>query len=196
MEKVKEKIIITILVLLGVLLGGCQSHFQVGDTVDVSAGIDLGQLQIVESDAGLMYKWFEKNNEAWTDAERAEVAKKYFEMTRLLTKFKEKLIAGNTEYHRMLYFTEDFTDAWLDLRPDLQIIIDIVSPGMILEDELAISTWNKITGGMDLYLQANNIRLKQAKDGMDEATYSAFKDDMKGMVKLLTPLLKTGIPGL
>lgn len=49
---------------------------------------------------------------------------------------------------------------------------------------------------MDDYLQASNLRLKAARDGMDAATYEAFKEDAKGMLKLVTPLLKGGIPGL
>ena len=180
-----------VLVLL-LPLAGCAGSFQAQDTVPVDVSGTITSYEMVEPDVGVLYNWFTENN-AFTPDEAASVQSSYDEIIRIIQKLREKTIAGQADYHRLLYATEDMTDAWQRLKPELQKQIDIVKPGTRMVDQFAISMWNRIKSDMDSLLQANNIRLKAARDGMDAATYAAFREDAKSIVKTLSPLLKSGI---
>jgi hypothetical protein len=174
------------------MLSGCAGSFQAKDTVPVDASVTVNAYQIVEGDVGVLYDWFAENN-AFTPDEAARVNAAYTEIVRVISKLRTKTIAGQVDYHRLLYATEDLTEAWQILWPELNKQIDAVMPATRQVDKFAISMWNRIKMDMDSLLQANNLRLKAARGEMDAATYAAFKEDAKSIVKTLSPLLKSGI---
>ena len=192
MEKISFFVTVCLIMLIWLIMGGCAGSFQAQDTVPVDVSGTIISYEMVEPDVGVLYNWFTENN-AFTPDEAASVQSSYDEIIRIIQKLREKTIAGQADYHRLLYATEDMTDAWQKLKPELQKQIDIVKPGTRMVDQFAISMWNRIKSDMDTLLQANNIRLKAARDGMDAATYAAFKEDAKSIVKTLSPLLKSGI---
>ena len=177
--------------ILLLILSGCAGSFVAQDTVPVDSSITINQYQIVEGDVGILYEWFAENN-AFTSNEADSVAGAYNEIIRIIVKLRQKTIAGQTDYHRLLYATEDMTDAWEILRPELDKQVEAMKPVSRQVDQFAIAMWNRIRQDMDTLLQANNLRLKAAKDGMDAATYAAFKEDAKSIVNTLSPLIKSG----
>lgn len=182
------------ILILALTLAGCSSSFKADLNNPVDASINIGQMQTIQSDAGVLYDWFYLNN-AFSADEGRKVLGYYDEMIRVMTKLRKKAVAGQVDYHRLLYAVEDLTDAWEDLRPELQIQVDIVAedqPGR-LEDKLAIAMWNRLSADMDSILGSANATLKNAKEGMDEATYAAFKKDAQGIIKTLSPLVKIGM---
>lgn len=195
MRKISEAIVIAVLILMGLILGGCSSSFKADLNNPVDASVNIGQMQTIQSDAGVLYDWFSLNN-AFNEDEGRKVQGYYDEMLRVITKLRKKAVAGQVDYHRLLYAVEDLTDAWEDLRPALQQQVDIVASGNDqgrLEDRLAISMWNRLSADMDSILGSSNATLKNAKGELDDATYAAFKDDAQGIISTLSPLFKIGM---
>ena len=185
--------VVTIIVML--TLVGCSSSFKADLNNPVDASVNIGQMQTIHSDSGVLYDWFLVNN-AFSAAEGKVVQGYYDEMIRVMTKLRKKAVAGQVDYHRLLYGVEDLTDAWEDLRPALQQQVDIVASSGDqgrLEDRLAISMWNRLSSDMDSILGSANVTLKNAEKAMDEATYAAFKKDAQGIMKTLSPLVKLGM---
>jgi len=191
-ERISFFITVCLLMFIWIILGGCAGSFQARDTVPVDTSITISTYDTAEGDVGVLYDWFVDNN-AFIGSEADRVVGAYNEIIRVIQKLRAKTIAGQTDYHRLLYATEDMTDAWEILRPELDQQIEAVKPATRMVDQFAISMWSRLKSDMDALLQANNIRLKAARDGMDEATYEAFKRDAKDIVKTLSPLLKSGI---
>jgi len=185
------------LLLVLLTLSSCAGSFKADLNNPVDAAINIGQMQTIQKDAGVLYDWFMVNN-AFSVDEGRKVLGYYDEMIRVMEKLRTKAVAGQVDYHRLLYAVEDLTDAWEDLRPELQMQVDIVGsdqPGR-LEDRLAISMWNRLSNDMDSILGNANATLKNAKGELDAATYAAFKKDAQGIIKTLSPLVKTGLGGL
>ena len=177
------------------MLAGCASSFKADLDNPIDASVNIGQLQTIQSDSGVLYDWFLVNN-AFSADEGRKVQSYYDEMVRVITKLRKKAVAGQVDYHRLLYGVEDLTDAWEDLRPALQQQVDIVASSGDqgrLEDRLATSMWNRLSADMDSILGSANVTLKNAEKSMDEATYAAFKKDAQGIIKTLSPLVKMGM---
>lgn len=194
MQKINFFITICVIMLIWFILGGCSASgfFHAQDTVPVDTSITINQYQVAENDVGVLYEWFSENN-AFTPDEAARVQGAYDEIIRIIQKLRAKSIAGQADYHRLLYATEDMTAAWQILWPELDKQIEAVKPATRQVDKFAISMWNRIKQDMDTLLQANNIRLKAARGEMDAATYAAFKEDAKSIVNTLSPLIKSGL---
>lgn len=184
-------------VLLLPLLAACPSKFQADLDYEVDASVNIGQMQVIHNDSGVLYDWFYINN-AFSESEAALVTSYYDEMVRVMRKLRTKAIAGQVDYHRLLYAVEDLTEAWQKLRPELQVMVNIVQedPGR-LEDRLAIAMWNRLSSDMDSILASANVTLKNARDAADQATYEAFRKDAQSIVKVLSPLVKAlPLPGI
>ena len=186
-----------LLLVVLLMVTGCAGQFQADLDYEVDATVSIGQMQIVTADSGVLYDYFEINN-AFSQAEAAVVRGYYDEMVRVIAKLRNKAVAGQVSYHRLKYAVEDLTDAWQNLRPELQSMIDIVASGaMSLEDRLAVSMWNRLSSEFDAILASANVTLNRAEDAADAATYAQFKQDAEGIVKILSPLIKAApIPGL
>lgn len=188
----KRLVWLSVIVLM---LAGCSSSFKADLNNPVDASVNIGQLQTIQSDAGVLFDWFMVNN-AFNEDEGRKVMGYYDEMLRVITKLRKKAVAGQVDYHRLLYAVEDLTDAWEDLRPALQQQVDIVASSGDegrLEDRLAISMWNRLSADMDAILGSANATLKNAEGELDAATYAAFKSDAQGIISTLSPLFKMGM---
>lgn len=181
--------------IVALMLAGCAGSFQADTEYPVDASLQIGELQQISTDAGVLFDWFWTNN-AFSEAEGKVILGYYTDMVRIMEKVRNEAIAGVIDYHRLNIRVGDLTDAWKLLKPELQSQIDIVasdgSSGR-LEDRLAIAMWNTLSGDMDNILSSTNIALANARNDMSEATYDAFKKDVKGIMSTFSPMIKMGL---
>jgi hypothetical protein len=176
-------------VILALLLTGCAGSFQADKNYPVDSGGVTSAYDLMEPEVGILYDYFVGFN-AFTAEEERKAEKAYQNMIVAILKIQKKTIAGKTDYHRLLYFLEDMTDYWQDLREVLDSHVKADLPG---KNPFAEALYLRVSRDVDNMLTLVNIRLRQASDDMDGAMYSAFRQDAKNLISSLLPLFQKGL---
>ena len=79
---------LAIIIFTMLFVFGCASQFQADLDYEVDASMNIGSLQIIYNDSGVLYDWFVVNN-AFSPSEGKVVIGHYEEMVRVLTKLRE-----------------------------------------------------------------------------------------------------------
>jgi len=178
-----------LIVLLLLVMPGCSTMFQAKRTTPVESVHVTGGYAVIEEEVGLLYDYFRDYN-AWTDAEEIQAETAYRGIIGLITKLQKKTVAGKVDYHRLLYFTEDFTEYWEDLKVPLDAHVAAELPG---RNEYAEALYLRIRRDVDNMLELSNVRLRYAEGEMDKATYEQFRTDAQNIIKTISPLIQKGI---
>lgn len=186
----RQLMILVFAIFLAFTITGCGRQFTATD-IKVSAIETRGSLSDLYPDAGLLYDFFTEYN-AWTPTEEKMAMGYYSDMIRAIEKLERKIIAGQTDYHRLLYFTEDITDAWEGLRPMLDATVNAMLPTENDTIKYAVGLYRRVKADVDSIISRNNVNLAKARDDLDDATYAAIKEDTVDMVKTLVPFFQKG----
>ena len=179
------------ILILCLVLAGCSGTFQQERSKQVGSLQVIGGYTVLERDIGVLYEYFNSYN-AFSESEADTALRSYTGIISAIQKLKRKTTAGKTDYYRLLFFVEDVTEYWEDLRA---VLNSQVEAG--LDDDLltraASALYLNVRDDVDNLLEVANIQLRVAEGEMDAATYAKFRDDAQNIIKAMSPLFQKGI---
>lgn len=189
MKKLHVFAIVLILLFLNFVLPGCSGTFQAKKTTPVSSLEVVTGYASLTPEIGILYDYFTGFN-AFTDAEADIAMKSYQGIIAAISKLKRKTTAGKVDYHRLLYFTEDVTEYWEDLRGVLNTHVETGLPGA---SPYADALYIRVRDDVDAMLALANVRLRAAEGAMDKAAYDQFREDAQNLISTMSPLFQKGV---